>query len=73
MINHSLLSDCYFYLGYINRNNFFKIKDLHKKPEFIHVLKTAFDLETDPSNIESQANKLHETIDTIIKLVQKSN
>ena len=72
MINNSLFSDCYFYLGYINRNNFFKIQDVQKKPDFIHILKTAFDLEFDANNIESQANKLHETIDSIIKLVQRS-
>ena len=73
MINHSLLSDCYFYLGYVNRNNFFKIQDIHKKPEFIHILKTAFDLEFDVNKFESQADKLHETIDSIIRLVHKSN
>ena len=71
MINHSLLSDCYFYLGYVNRNNFFKIQDIHKKPEFIHILKTAFDLEFDVNKFESQADKLHETIDSIIRLVHK--
>ena len=41
MIDHSMFSDCYFYLGYINRNNFIKIKDLHRRPELIHILKTA--------------------------------
>ena len=30
MIENSLLSDCYFYLGYVNRNNFKKTQDLHR-------------------------------------------
>jgi len=47
MIENSLFSDCYFYLGYINGNNFKKIQDLHRKPELIHILKTGFDLESD--------------------------
>jgi len=51
MIENSLFSDCYYYLGYINRNNFKKIQDLHKKPELIHILKTGFDLESDTTKI----------------------
>ena len=59
LIENSLFSDCYFYLGYVNRNNFKKIQDLHKKPELIHLLKTAFDLENDTAKIESDANNLY--------------
>jgi len=66
MISNSLFADCYFFLGYINRNNFIKIKDLHRKPEFIHILKTAFDLEGDSIKIESQANKLHNTANFLL-------
>jgi len=66
MISNSLFADCYFFLGYINRNNFIKIKDLHRKPEFIHILKTAFDLEGDFIKIESQANKLHNTANFLL-------
>jgi len=66
MINHSMFSDCYFYLGYINRNNFIKIKDLHRRPELIHILKTAFDLENDSIKIESQANKLQNAVNSLL-------
>ena len=66
MIDHSMFSDCYFYLGYINRNNFIKIKDLHRRPELIHILKTAFDLENDSIKIESQANKLHNAVNSLL-------
>ena len=61
-----MFSDCYFYLGYINRNNFIKIKDLNRRPELIHILKTAFDLENDSIKIESQANKLHNAVNSIL-------
>ena len=66
-LKNSLLTDCYFYLGYVNRNNIIKIKDsLTKKPELIHVLKIALDIENDPSIIEKQANMLYEATDEIL-------
>jgi len=68
MINNSLFSDCYFYLGYINRNNFIKIPDLHRKPELIHILKTGFDLESDTTKIEAEANKLHQATNSLLSL-----
>jgi len=68
MIDNSLFSDCYFYLGYINRNNFIKIPDLHRKPELIHILKTGFDLESDTTKIESEANKLHQATNSLLSL-----
>ena len=61
-----MLSDCYFYLGYINRNNFIKISELHRKPEFIHILKTAFDLENDTTKIESLADNLQKMINSLL-------
>jgi len=57
---NSLLTDCYFYLGYVNRDNFTLIRDsLHKKGDLVHVLKTALDFEHDSTKIEAQANALH--------------
>ena len=39
LIQNSLFADCYLYLIYQNRNNFYKIKDsLNKNPDKIHVL-----------------------------------
>ena len=69
--NHSLLSDCYFYLGYVNRNNFIKIQNLHRKPEFIHILKTAFDLESDSAKIESQADKLQRATNSLLTFLHE--
>jgi len=66
MIKNSLFSDCYFYLGYINRNNFKKIQDLHRKPEQIHILKTGYDLESDITKIESEANKLQQVTNSLL-------
>ena len=66
LVENSLLSDCYFYLGYVNRNNFKKIQDLHRKPELIHLLKTGFDLENDTTRIESDANNLHEATNYLL-------
>ncbi|SVE30895.1 uncharacterized protein METZ01_LOCUS483749, partial [marine metagenome] len=69
--NHSLLSDCYFYLGYVTRNNFMKIQNLHRKPEFIHILKTAFDLESDTTKIESYANELQQAANSLLSSLHK--
>ena len=71
MKNHSLFSDCYFYLGYINRNNFLKVSDLHRKPEFIHVLKTAFDLESDITKIELQSDRLQESTNSVLSFLRE--
>ena len=66
-LKNSLISDCYFYLGYTNRNNFIKIKDiLHEKPELIHVLKVAFDVDNDQVKIGQQADVLHKTANEMI-------
>jgi len=66
MIENSLFSDCYFYLGHINRDNFKKIQDLHRKPELIHILKTGFDLESDITKIELEANKLQQVTNSLL-------
>ena len=56
MVGNSLLADCYFYLGYINRNNILRVKSsLHKNPEYIHVLKVGLDIESDPLVTDKQA------------------
>ncbi|MDE1766948.1 MAG: hypothetical protein KGI27_11875 [Thaumarchaeota archaeon] len=67
LIENSLLSDCYFYLGYINRNNIVKIKSqIHKNPEYIHVLKTALDIESDHLTVDKQAAELLQRINELL-------
>lgn len=69
LVANSLLSDCYFYLGYVNKNNILSIRDtIHKKPELIHVLKTALDIEHDPTKLEQQAILLHKTANDLVRL-----
>jgi hypothetical protein len=71
LVQNSFLSDCYFYLGYINRNNIIKIKDsLHRKPEFIHILRVALDIESDLIMVEQQTSILLKTINEILSTVK---
>ena len=68
LIKNSLLSDCYFYLGNVNRNNFYKIKDMSSKlPEFIHILKTGFDLENDIVKLQSDISTLASIANGMLK------
>ena len=71
MIENSLLSDCYFYLGYINRNNFKKVQDIHRKPELIHLLKIGFDLENDITKIDLDANNLQQATNSLLSLAHE--
>lgn len=71
LVQHSLLSDCYFYLGYINRNNIMKTKDtLHRNLEYIHLLKVALDMESDPLVIEGQATILLKTTNDLLTTIK---
>jgi hypothetical protein len=71
LVENSLLSDCYFYLGYVNKNNIISIKDsIHKHQDFIHVLKVAYDFENDPTRIEQQAKSLHNLANNLTESIQ---
>jgi len=66
-MENSLLTDCYFYLGYVNRNNLMKVKNrLHHNPEFIHILRVGFDIESDPLVIDKQATLLLQKINELV-------
>ncbi|MGI0017850.1 MAG: hypothetical protein ACREA1_03995 [Nitrosotalea sp.] len=66
-VANSLLSDCYFYLGYVNRNNVLKIRNqIHKNPEFIHVLKVGLDIESDLTVTDNQATMLMQSANEIL-------
>lgn len=72
LVKESLLSDCYFYLGYINRNNFIKIKNtLHRNQDYVHVLNVAFDLDKDLTKIENQANQIKKTANELLENIAK--
>jgi hypothetical protein len=67
-IEKSLLSDCYFYIGYENRNNFYRVKNsLDAYPEMIHILKVGFDLEHDISTFDKDIQSLTNVIQILLK------
>ena len=71
LIQNSLLSDCYFYLGYMNRNNLIKIKDnVHRRLDLVHVLKVALDIESDQLEIVRQASSLLETTNELVSTLK---
>jgi hypothetical protein len=72
-IKNSMLSDCYFYLGYLNKDNFVKIKDkIDNKPDLIHILKVAFDIEADSNLLEHQAKLIQKSSNAILGLISSA-
>jgi hypothetical protein len=69
-VNNSMLSDCYFYLGWINKENFIKIKYiLNREQDLIHILKVAFDVESDMNLVEQQANTIEKSCNDILGIL----
>ena len=74
LIQNSLLSDCYLYLNYQNRNIFYKIKNsLNTNSDKIHVLKTAFDLTNTPSELLSSIDSMNDITNALLTLSHKSS
>ena len=68
-VKNSMISDCYFYLGYINKENFIKIKNtLNRNSDLIHVLKTAFDIEADSNVLLHQANLIQDSCNALLAM-----
>ncbi len=73
LVQNSLLSDCYFYLGYINRDNIMKIKDtIHRRPELIHVLKVGFDIENDSTKVEQNIQLLRDSTNDLMSSIMSA-
>jgi hypothetical protein len=71
-IKNSMLSDCYFYLGYINKENFVKIKDsIEKQPDLIHILKVSFDVEADANLVEKHADSVQKSANEILDSISR--
>jgi len=69
-LKNSMLSDCYFYFGYINKENFIKIKNtLNREQDLIHILKIAFDIEADSNLLLQQAELIQKSCNEILELV----
>lgn len=66
----SMPTDCYFYLGYVTRQNFEGIKnDLGRRRDLFHVLKTAFDAGADQSLLGVHANLIGGSCNSILEAV----
>ena len=71
-LKNSMLSDCYFYLGYINKEIFVKFKgDILRNPDIIHVLKVSFDIDVDTNQLENQADLIHKSSNEILESISK--
>ncbi len=65
-----MLSDCYFYLGYVNKENFIQIKDeLNRRQDLIHILKIAFDVESDSNLLLQQAETIQTSCNDILEIL----
>ena len=69
-VENSMLSDCYFYFCYINKENFIKIKNsLNREQDLIHILKVAFDIEADSNLLLQQAEQIQKSCNDILEIV----
>ncbi|MBP0120648.1 MAG: hypothetical protein ITD33_07335 [Nitrosarchaeum sp.] len=72
-IKNSMLPNCYFYLGYVNKENFVKIKDsIDNRPDLIHILRIAFDIEADSNLLEQQAKLIQKSCNSILGLISSA-
>ena len=65
-INNSMFSDCYFYLGFINKEIFVKIPNITNQPDLIYVLRTAMDVESDPLLLKQYAESIQKACNQLI-------
>ena len=72
-VENSMLSDCYFYFGYINKENFIKIKNtLNREQDLIHLLKIAFDIEADSNLLLQQAELVQKSCNEILEIISRA-
>jgi hypothetical protein len=72
-IKNSMLSDCYFYLGYVNKENFLKIKDsLSRRQDLIYLLKVAFDVESDQNLLEQQSETVQKSANSVLEIISSA-
>lgn len=69
-LKNSMLSDCYFYLGYINKQNFVKFKrSILKDPDLIHILKISFDIDVDTNRLENHVDLIQKSSNEILESI----
>ena len=72
-IKNSMLSDCYFYLGYLNKENFIKVKNsLNRKQDVIHILKVAFDVEADTTFLQQQSELVQKSCNHLLEIISSA-
>ncbi|MCA9828610.1 MAG: hypothetical protein KC444_09550 [Nitrosopumilus sp.] len=72
-VRNSMLSDCYFYLGYTNKENFLKIKgSLSQRQDLIYLLKVAFDIESDENLLEQQSETVQKSANSILEIISSA-
>ena len=72
-IKNSMLSDCYFYLGFVNKENFIKIKNtLNREQDLIHILKVAFDVEADDNLLRQQSEIIQTSCNEILETLSSA-
>ncbi len=72
-IKNSMLSDCYFYFGYVNKENFIKIKNtLNREQDLIHILKIAFDIEADSNLLLQQVELVQKSCNEILEIISRA-
>ena len=72
-VKNSMLSDCYFYLGYLNKENFIKMKYiLSQKQDFIHILKVAFDVEADMNLLQQQSELIQKSCNDMLEIISSA-
>ncbi|WP_316505906.1 hypothetical protein [Nitrosopumilus sp.] len=71
-IKNSMLSDCYFYLGYVNKKNFVKVKNtLNLEGGLIHILKIAFDVEADSHLLIQNVDLIQNSCKTMLEMFSR--
>ena len=72
-VKNSMLADCYFYLGFVNKENFVKIKDsLNREQDLIHILKIAFDVEADSNLLRQQSEMIQKSCNEILEILSSA-
>lgn len=67
MIENSMHADCHAYLTHVNCANIIRIKDtISRRPDLIHTLKVALDIENDPVVLERQAGVLYDATNSLL-------
>lgn len=67
-VKNSMLTDCYFYLGHVNKENFLKIKNhLKNHKDLIHILKTAFDIEVDATLLSQNVDLIQKSCNILLE------